>query len=67
MTSKAELAFRALDKDNSGFVTEKEFKNLSSKLGKEETTALMRKVRGSKFSAPKFVVNVINESRTTNG
>ena len=44
MTTRAELAFRALDKDNSGYITGKEMKNLSSKLSPSELSALMKKV-----------------------
>ena len=44
MTTRAELAFKALDKDNSGFITNREMKNLSSKLSATELDALMRKV-----------------------
>ena len=44
MTTRAELAFRALDKDNSGYITGKEMKNLSSKLSPSELNALMKKV-----------------------
>ena len=45
MTTRAELAFKALDKDNSGYITNKEMKNLSSKLSAAELDALMKKVR----------------------
>ena len=45
MTTRAELAFKALDKDNSGYITNKEMKNLSSKLSATELDALMKKVR----------------------
>ena len=44
MTTRAELAFKALDKDNSGYITNREMKNLSSKLSATELDALMRKV-----------------------
>ena len=44
MTTRAELAFKALDKDNSGYITNKEMKNLSSKLSAAELDALMKKV-----------------------
>ena len=44
MTTRAELAFKALDKDNSGYITNKEMKNLSSKLSATELDALMKKV-----------------------
>ena len=47
MTTRAELAFRALDKDNSGYITGKEMKNLSSKLSPSELSALMKKVEDS--------------------
>ena len=43
MTTRAELAFKALDKDNSGYITNKEMKNLSSKLSAAELDALMKK------------------------
>ena len=36
--------FKALDKDNSGYITNREMKNLSSKLSATELDALMRKV-----------------------
>ena len=44
MTTRAELAFKALDKDNSGYITNREMKNLSSKLSSAELDALMKKV-----------------------
>ena len=44
MTTRAELAFKALDKDKSGYITYKEMKNLSSKLTSAELDALMKKV-----------------------
>ena len=53
MTTRAELAFRALDKDNSGYITGKEMKNLSSKLSPSELSALMKKVFVLKF--PKYL------------
>ncbi len=48
MTTRAELAFKALDKDNSGYITNKEMKNLSSKLSATELDALMKKVLNEK-------------------
>ena len=45
MTTRAELAFKALDKDNSGYITNREMKNLSSKLTSSELDALMKKVQ----------------------
>merc|ERR1719300_2161004 len=44
MTTRAELAFKALDKDKSGYITYKEMKNLSSKLTSAELDALMKKL-----------------------
>ena len=49
MTTRAELAFKALDKDNSGYITNKEMKNLSSKLSATELDALMKKVLNEKI------------------
>ena len=49
MTTRAELAFKALDKDNSGYITNKEMKNLSSKLSATELNALMNKVLNVKL------------------
>lgn len=48
MMTHAELAFRALDKDNSGFITEKELKYLSNKLTNAELHALVKKVTAIK-------------------
>ena len=44
MMTRAELAFSALDKDGSGFISSKELKKLSTKLTEEELHALMTKV-----------------------
>ena len=44
MMTRAELAFSALDKDGSGFISSKELKKLSTKLTEEELQALMAKV-----------------------
>ena len=43
MTTRAELAFKALDKDGSGYITEKEMRKLSSKLSSTELDAIMKK------------------------
>ena len=45
MTTRAELAFKALDKDGSGYITEKEMRKLSSKLSATELEAIMKKVK----------------------
>ena len=42
--TRAELAFSALDKDKSGYITTKELKKLSTKLSEEELKALLVKV-----------------------
>ena len=44
MMTRAELAFSALDKDNSGFISVRELRKLSAKLSEEEIRALMVKV-----------------------
>ena len=44
MMTRAELAFSALDKDNSGFISTRELRKLSAKLSEEEIRALMVKV-----------------------
>lgn len=44
MTTRAELAFKALDKDGSGYITEKEMRKLSSKLSSTELDAIMKKL-----------------------
>ena len=44
MMTRAELAFSALDRDKTGYVTLKQLKNLSKKLSKSEVKALMVKV-----------------------
>ena len=44
MMTRAELAFSALDKDGSGYISTKELKKLSTKLKEEELQALMLKV-----------------------
>ena len=45
MMTRAELAFSALDKDNSGFISTRELRKLSAKLSEEELRALMVKVK----------------------
>ena len=66
MTTRAELAFKALDKDNSGYITNKEMKNLSSKLSAAELDALMKKVGVYffNFKIEKFVSLFPNFSST---
>jgi len=44
MMTRAELAFSALDKDNSGYISSKELRKLSAKLSEEELQGLMMKV-----------------------
>ena len=44
MTTRAELAFKALDVDGSGFITGRELRKLSSKLSSPELAAIMKKV-----------------------
>ena len=44
MMTKAELAFSALDRDNKGFISEKDFKKLTKKLSDQELKDLMIKV-----------------------
>jgi hypothetical protein len=39
VTSKAELAFKALDKNNDGFISKREFENISKHLTKEQVCA----------------------------
>ena len=46
MMTRAELAFSALDRDNSGYISNKELRKLSAKLSEEEIRALMVKVSG---------------------
>ena len=47
MMTKAELAFTALDRDNKGYISEKDFRKLTKKLSDQELKDLMTKV--SKF------------------
>merc|ERR1711874_335418 len=42
--TRAELAFSALDRDNSGYISAKEMRKLSAKLSEEELNALMVKL-----------------------
>ena len=42
--TRAELAFSALDKDHSGYISTKELRKLSAKLSEEELQGLMMKV-----------------------
>ena len=44
MMTKAELAFTALDRDNKGYISEKDFKKLTKKLSDQELKDLMTKV-----------------------
>jgi len=44
MMTRAELAFSALDKDNSGYISAKEMRKLSAKLSEGELKALMVKL-----------------------
>ena len=44
MMTKAELAFSALDRDNKGYISAKDFKKLTKKLSDQELTGLMEKV-----------------------
>lgn len=43
MTTRAELAFKALDKDNSGYISEKELTKLSSRLTDEDMGVILKK------------------------
>ena len=45
MLTNAELAFKSLDKDGSGFISQDELRTLSAKLSKLELDALMNKVK----------------------
>ena len=45
MSTNAELAFKSLDKDKSGFISQDELKKLSEKFSRLELDALMTKVR----------------------
>ena len=49
MMTKAELAFSALDRDNKGFISEKDFKKLTKKLSDQELKDLMTKVEKLSF------------------
>lgn len=44
MMTKAELAFSALDRDNKGFISQKDFRKLTKKLSDQELNDLMEKV-----------------------
>ena len=44
LMTKAELAFCALDRDDKGYITRKDFKKLTTKITKEELMELMQKV-----------------------
>jgi len=46
MTSKAELAFKNLDKNNDGFISKSEFTKLLKHLNKEQADAVMAKFDG---------------------
>ena len=52
MMTRAQLAFCALDKDGSGYITTKELKKLSTKLSEEELQALMSKARVKPHFSP---------------
>jgi len=43
MTSKAELAFKALDKNSDGFISKREFNEISKTLTKEQIAVVMVK------------------------
>ena len=47
MMTRAELAFSALDRDNSGYISNKELRKLSAKLSEEEIRSLMTKVKAN--------------------
>ena len=40
MTSKAELAFKALDKNSDGFISKREFNEISKTLTKEQVSTV---------------------------
>ena len=45
MTTRCEIAFKALDMNNTGYVTAKHIKKLTPKLSQAERDGLMAKVR----------------------
>ena len=49
MMTRAELAFSALDRDNSGYISSKELRKLSAKLSEEEIRSLMIKVKSKQM------------------
>ena len=49
MMTRAELAFSALDKDKTGYITLKQLKKISKKLSYKEVKALMMKVQLKKL------------------
>ena len=49
MMTRAELAFSALDRDNSGYISSKELRKLSAKLSEEEIRSLMIKVESKQL------------------
>ena len=44
MTSKAELAFKALDKNSDGFISKREFNEISKTLTKEQVSAVCQMI-----------------------
>lgn len=48
MMTRAELAFSALDRDNKGFITQKDFRKLTKKLSDQELNDLMSKLDANK-------------------
>ena len=42
MTSKTQLAFKALDKNSDGFISKREFNEISKSLTKEQVTSAMK-------------------------
>ena len=44
MTSKAELAFKALDKNSDGFISKREFNEISKTLTKEQVSTVCQSI-----------------------
>ena len=50
MTSKTQLAFKALDKNSDGFISKREFNEISKSLTKDQVTSAMKPWMRNTFS-----------------
>ena len=61
MMTKAELAFSALDRDNKGFISQKDFRKLTKKLSDQELNDLMEKVSAVPLSTDDGISSLLLE------